>query len=80
MAKLLEDRDGNKSSKRLFAAWLIGSGLVMTLITFVISLFYKIGDAKTIVELIVLVIGMGSTIDGLGIFDGRFGRKNDCKK
>lgn len=75
MAKRLEDKEGNKSSKRLFGALLMTTGLIMALVTFCVSLFHPLGDSATIIKLIAIVLGLGSGLDGLGIFDGVFGRK-----
>lgn len=75
MAKYFEDADGNKSSKRLNGTWLIWVGLAMGVITWGISLFHPIGNAKTCVELVALFIAFGGGMTSLGVFDNIFKRK-----
>ena len=72
--KFLECPEGNKSSKRLFAAILLGAGIVISLIAFSISLFRPLGDAKFIIEVIAIFLGLGSGLSGITIFDAVFNR------
>ena len=73
--KMFEDKEGNKSSKRLNGTILIWVGILMAIIAYGIALFHPLGDSMTVLKIIAIVLGLGSTLDGVGIFDGVFGRK-----
>ena len=72
--KFLECPKGNKSSKRLFSAILLAVGLSMAIIAYSIALFKPIGDAKLIIELVAIILGLGSGLSGITIFDTIFNR------
>ncbi|MBW2969047.1 hypothetical protein KY314_02940 [Candidatus Woesearchaeota archaeon] len=78
-SKFLECSNGNKSSKRLNAAILLGVGIGMTVVSFIIALFRPLGDSKIIIELIAIVLGLGSGLSGVTIFDAIFSRKRERK-
>ncbi len=72
---MFEDADGNKSSKRVNGTLLIWVGLGMSVITWGVSLFHPLGDAKTCLEICGLVIAMGGGLDTAGVFDNIFKKK-----
>ena len=67
-ANYLQDTEGNKSSKRLFACILLSTSIVMGIILFSFSLFKSVADAataKSIIEFFVLVscgFSVGGTV------------------
>lgn len=71
----LEDADGNKSSKRLFASILIPIGILMAVIAYTIALFHPLGDASSVIKIIGLILGLGGGLDGLGVFDTIFSKE-----
>jgi hypothetical protein len=73
--KRLQDRDGNESSKRFNGTYLIWLGSFMAILAYGIALFHPLGDSNFILKIIAIILGLGSGLDGLGIFDGVFGRK-----
>ena len=69
MSKLLEDNNGNASSKRLFGAVLLGSGLLFSAVLFGFSLFTGASDAHTAVSVINMLLISGGGLLGIGVFE-----------
>lgn len=72
---MFEDADGNKSSKRVNGTILIWVGVAMGVITWGVSLFHPLGNAKTCLEIVALFVGFGGGLTTMGVFDNIFKRK-----
>jgi hypothetical protein len=72
---VLQDKYGNWSSKRVIAMSCVCSGVLMTWIVFIISVFKPIGDPTTAIKIIELLLGSGTVSViatlGEGIFDAK---------
>ena len=68
--KLLEDSDGNASSKRLFGAILIGIGGLMGVALFTASLFIVVKDPTTAITTMNTFIFTGAGLLGIGVLEG----------
>jgi hypothetical protein len=72
MAKMLQDQDGNVSSKRINGTLLLWIGIIMGVITWAVAIFHPLGNARAAMEIVAIFIGMGGGLDAAGIFDGVF--------
>lgn len=72
MNKILSDRDGNPSSKRLNGTLLIWIGIAELLTTACVSLCNPGSVYRTAFEVGVALIAFGCGTDIAGIFDGMF--------
>ena len=69
MSGFLQDNNGNDSSKRLLGAILIIVGCLIILFISVYSVFKQAVDKETAVECSKYVIGIGSGLVVLGLFE-----------
>ena len=69
MSKLLQDINGNTSSKRLFGAVLLASGLLFSAILFGFSLFTGASDSHTAISVINMLLIAGGGLLGIGVFE-----------
>jgi len=75
---IIHDHDGKVSHKRLFSTVLMISGIVMAIIAYALALFMPIGDSHLIRDLVAIILGLGSGLSGVSIFDAIIKRrKND---
>lgn len=65
----LQDSDGNKSSKRLWGAVLLGTGVLMSLVLFYYSTELQASDAETAIGIINSLFLSGSGLLGIGVFE-----------
>ena len=65
----LQDSDGNKSSKRLWGAVLLGTGVLMALVLFYYSTELQASDAETAIGIINSLLLSGSGLLGIGVFE-----------
>lgn len=72
----LQDASGDKSSKRLFGSILIGSGILMSWILFIISIKNPMPAYETAKSIIEISIGLGSALLGIGVTEKFFDRRN----
>ena len=75
MSKLLEDKDGNKSSKRVAGFIVGGCGLALIMAVGVTSLFMKIADPETALESGKILLVVGAGLLGIGVVEF-FGKKS----
>lgn len=68
------------SHKQAFAIMLWVCGVLMTVFTFAWSLFYHVGDAEMIKELIWSAYGAGAFLSGATIFDKYKSFKKEIKE
>jgi hypothetical protein len=69
MSKLLEDKDGNKSSKRVAGFIISGVGLIALLALGIVSIFHKIEDPSTAMESFKTILIVGGGLLGVGVFE-----------
>ena len=69
MSKLLEDKDGNASSKRLAGFIISGVGLLALLVLGVVSMKYEIADPSTAMEAFKTILIVGGGLLGVGVFE-----------
>jgi hypothetical protein len=69
MNKLLEDCNGNKSSKRLLGATLLCTGILFSILLFAFSLFKSAADASTAMSVINVLLLSGGGLLGIGVFE-----------
>ncbi len=67
--KLLQDKDGNTSSKRVAGFIISGIGLIALLVLGIISMFYKIEDPGTAMEAFKTILIVGGGLLGVGVFE-----------
>lgn len=67
---VLDDSNGNASSKRLFGAILIGIGGLMGIALFVCSLFIVVKDPTTAITTMNTFIFTGAGLLGIGVLEG----------
>lgn len=75
MSKLLEDKEGNTSSKRLAGFIISGVGLSSLLFLGIFSIFRVIKDPSTAMESFKTILYVGSGLLGLGVFEHFGGKK-----
>lgn len=71
--KFLECDNGNKSSKRLNAAILLYVGIGMAIIAFAVALYRR--DYNTVLDILGLILCLGTGLSGVTIFDRILNRK-----
>jgi len=76
MNEYLQDSNGDKSSKRLFGATLLGIGVVMCIVLFWFSISKPIGDPTTAKDIIQMLLMAGAGLLGIGVVEW-FGKKKD---
>ncbi len=69
MSKLLEDQNGNASSKRIAGFIISGVGLVSLLALGVVSMFKVISDPSTAMEAFKTILIVGGGLLGVGVFE-----------
>lgn len=67
--KLLQDKDGNTSSKRVAGFIISGVGLIALLTLGVVSMFQKIEDPGTAMESFKTILIVGGGLLGVGVFE-----------
>lgn len=67
--KILEDSEGNKSSKRLFGSILISLGSALHITLFIFSLLKKAVDPVTALGIANNLIYVGATLLGVGVVE-----------
>ena len=69
MANLMQDKDGNTSSKRVAGFIISGVGLVALLALGVVSMFRAIADPSTAMESFKTILIVGGGLLGVGVFE-----------
>ncbi len=69
MSKILEDQNGNSSSKRIAGFIISGVGLVSLLSLGVVSMFRVISDPSTAMEAFKTILIVGGGLLGVGVFE-----------
>jgi len=69
MSKLLEDKDGNPSSKRVAGFIVSGIGLVALLALGVTAMFVVIKDPETAKDCFKTILIVGGGLLGVGVFE-----------
>lgn len=69
MSKLLEDKDGNASSKRVAGFIISGIGLLALLTLGIYSMFEVIKDPSTAMESFKTILIVGGGLLGVGVFE-----------
>lgn len=69
MSKLLEDKDGNTSSKRVAGFIIAGVGLIALLALGVVSMFQEIADPETAMDSFKTILIVGGGLLGVGVFE-----------
>lgn len=67
--KLLQDKDGNTSSKRVAGFIISGIGLIALLALGVVSMFQKIEDPGTAMESFKTILIVGGGLLGVGVVE-----------
>jgi hypothetical protein len=67
--KILEDKEGNKSSKRVAGSVLLLTGIIFSLVLFFISLTEGAGDPTTAISIINAFLFSGSGLLGSTAFE-----------
>ncbi len=75
MSKLLEDKDGNISSKRVAGYVIAGTGLVLLLVVGILSIWKKIVDPSTAMEVGKTILIVGCGLLGVGVVEFLGGKK-----
>ena len=75
MSKLLEDRDGSTSSKRVAGYVIAGAGLSLLLVIGVLSIWKKTLDPDTAIQVGKILIVTGSALLGVGVIEFLGGKK-----
>lgn len=68
--KRLQDSDGNDSSKRMLAAILITSAIILAFVCSGRALFYKLGDAAFLKDVIYTFVGGACVCISATAFEG----------
>jgi succinate-acetate transporter protein len=72
--KILQDNDGNESSKRT-AGYIFGAlGILMGIIIFTVSLFHGVADSSTALSVMYAFLGICGGLLGITVFE-KFGHK-----
>lgn len=74
MANIIQDNKGNTSSKRVCGLVLGAAGITFACITFFMSLYHPLGDAKTCLEITGMTLGACASLLGLGALFERIGK------
>jgi hypothetical protein len=69
MSKLLEDKDGNASSKRVAGFIISGVGLIALLALGIVSMFRAIADPGTAMDAFKTILIVGGGLLGVGVFE-----------
>ncbi len=75
MSKLLEDRDGSTSSKRVAGYVIAGAGLSLLLVIGVLSIWKKTLDPDTAIQVGKILIVTGSALLGVSVIEFLGGKK-----
>ena len=73
--KLLQDKDGNTSSKRVAGFITMGAGLLLLLTVGILSMFREIADPGTSMEAGKTILIVGGGLLGVGVFEFFGGKK-----
>jgi hypothetical protein len=66
---IIEDANGNKSSKRIMGISMIGFSMLLALILFGFSISTEVKNAYTIIDIIKLFIYSGTGLLGIGVVE-----------
>ena len=69
MNKILEDQNGNKSSKRIAGFIISGIGLALLLTVGIVSIFKLIADPSTAMEAGKTILIVGGSLLGVSVFE-----------
>jgi hypothetical protein len=73
----LHDSEGDKSSKRLLGAILLGVGIIMASTLFIFALNKHVGDPGTCLSVLQYIFLAGTSLLGLGVAEGFTFRSKD---
>ena len=73
--KFLQDSKGNQSSKRLWGSILLLTGIIFSVILFFFSISATISDPITASNIINMFLISGSSLLGIGTFEGGINTK-----
>lgn len=73
--KMLQDQNGNMSSKRIWGSILLSSGILFSSILFYFSLFKGASDANTALGIINIFLISGGGLLGIGVFEKVINKK-----
>lgn len=78
--EMLQDSNGNTSSKRVAGISLLGFSMLLGLILFIISIFKDVKNAYTMIDLIKLFIYSGTGLLGIGVVENFAQKNSSCKE
>ena len=73
--KILQDKNGNMSSKRVWGSILLSSGIFFSSILFYFSLFRGTSDPNTALGIINIFLISGGGLLGIGVFEKAINKK-----
>ena len=76
----LNDANGNKSSKRLFGSIILSTALILCLVLFGYSMITGAKDAQTAMSVINMLLLMGCSLLGIGVFENKNINKKGTKQ
>lgn len=78
--EMLQDSNGNISSKRVAGISLLGFSMLLGLVLFIISIFKDVKNAYTMIDLIKLFIYSGTGLLGIGVVENFAQKNSSCKE
>lgn len=75
---MLQDADGNTSSKRVVGFSMIGFAMLLALILFIVCGFLEVKNSATMIEIIDSFLYAGTSLLGIGVLE-RFAPKEKTK-
>lgn len=66
---IYKDSNGNKSSKRIYGAIILIIAIIKSIVLFSFSLYTKVGDPTTAINIIDGMYILGGGLLGIGIFE-----------
>ena len=75
---MLQDADGNTSSKRVVGFSMIGFAMLLALILFISCAFLELKNSPTMIEIIDSFLYAGTSLLGIGVLE-RFAPKEKTK-
>ena len=66
---MLEDTNGNKSSKRVIGTGLIIGASIMAIVLFIFSLVKVVADSSTSIDIIKTLLYVGGALLGIGVVE-----------
>lgn len=70
-AETFKDKNGNKSSKRILGTILLVVGVLMSIALFSYSLYTKVADPTTAIDIIKLLVFAGGAMLGVTVFENK---------